>query len=64
MLPNKNIKQTKRQKHKTRAAIQPVIGHMKHHYRILKNFLKGVVGDAINVMMAADAMNFKRMLNK
>ena len=32
----KNIKLTKRQKHKRRAAIEPVIGHLKHDYRMLK----------------------------
>jgi len=29
-----------------------------------RNFLKGCYGDAINVMMAAAGMNFKRIMNK
>jgi transposase, IS5 family len=29
-----------------------------------KNFYKGILGDAINVMLAASAWNFKRMINK
>jgi len=62
--PHKNITATKRKRHKRRAAIEPVIGHLKHDYRMIRNFLKGNFGDAVNVMMAASAMNFKRMMNK
>ena len=62
--PDKNITKAKRNKHKRRAAIEPVIGHLKHHYRMIRNYLKGTVGDAMNVMLAAGAMNFKRMMNK
>ena len=61
--PDKNISRDKRKKHQRRAAIEPVIGHLKHDYRMVRNYLKGVVGDAINVMLAAAAMNFKRIMN-
>lgn len=61
--PDKNISKTKRKRHSRRAAIEPVIGHLKQNYRMTRNFLKGVIGDEINVMMAAAAMNFKRMMN-
>lgn len=61
--PNKNITLSQRIKHRRRAAIEPTIGHLKHDYRMLRNFLKGSFGDAINVMLAASAMNFKRMMN-
>ena|GEM_PF-3631628 len=47
-----------------RAAIEPVIGHAKADHRLGRNFLKGVVGDAVNGMLAAAAVNFKRMMNK
>lgn len=46
-----------------RAAIEPVIGHLKSDYRLSRNFYKGIKGDSINVMLAAAAMNFKRMMN-
>ncbi|MBK7883694.1 MAG: transposase [Chitinophagaceae bacterium] len=62
--PDKDITQTKRKRHKRRAAIEPVIGHLKHDYRMSRNYLKGTVGDAINVILAAATMNFKRMMNK
>jgi IS5 family transposase len=28
-----------------------------------RNFLKGVIGDEMNVLLAAAAMNFKRVIN-
>lgn len=50
--------------HKKRAAIEPIIGHVKTDHRLNRNFYKGVVGDNINIMLAAAAFNFKRMINK
>jgi len=40
-----------------RAAIEPIIGHLKTDYRMARNFLKGTAGDLINVLMAALAWN-------
>jgi IS5 family transposase len=62
--PDKNISTTKRKGHKRRAAIEPCIGHLKQDYRMDRNFLKGIKGDAFNVLMAAAAMNFKRIMNQ
>jgi len=61
--PDKNITRQKRKRHGRRAAIEPVIGHLKQHYRMSRNFLKGIIGDEINVLLAAAAMNFKRRIN-
>lgn len=61
--PDKNITKTKRNRHKRRAAIEPVIGHLKSDYRLNRNFLKGIIGDEINVLLSAAAMNFKRVMN-
>jgi IS5 family transposase len=47
-----------------RASIEPRIGHLKADHRLSRNFYKGVFGDNINVMLAASAMNFKRIMNK
>lgn len=46
-----------------RAGIEPTIGHLKSDYRLGRNFYKGLFGDNINVMLAAAAYNFKRMMN-
>lgn len=48
---------------KRRAAIEPKIGHLKSDHRLNRNFYKGIKGDDINIMLAAAAMNFKRMIN-
>jgi IS5 family transposase len=61
---NNYQKQKLRSGFRRRAAIEPVIGHLKSDYRLSRNFYKGVFGDNINVMLAAAAFNFKRMMNK
>jgi transposase, IS5 family len=61
--PQKNITKSKRKKHSKRAAIEPIIGHLKTDYRLGRNFLKGIIGDHINIILAAAAMNFKRAMN-
>lgn len=40
-----------------RAGIEPRIGHLKSDFRLGRNFLKGQVGDAINLLLAAAASN-------
>jgi hypothetical protein len=35
---------------KRRAAIEPIIGHLKSDFRLSRNLLKGQVGDEINVL--------------
>lgn len=68
--PFNDRKQTKYQQkklkeaHRKRASIEPVIGHLKTDHRLGRNFYKGIVGDNINIMLAAAAFNFKRMMNK
>lgn len=46
-----------------RAAIEPLIGHLKQHYRLSRNYLKGQVGDEINLLMSACAWNLKKWIN-
>ena len=56
-------KQKLRKGFKRRAAIEPKIGHLKQDHRLSRNFYKGIKGDNRNVMLAAAAMNFKRIMN-
>jgi IS5 family transposase len=37
--PEKNISTNKRKRFKRRAAIEPVIGHLKYDYRMMRNYL-------------------------
>jgi IS5 family transposase len=53
------IKRTMRR----RAAVEPVIGHMKSDHRMNRNFLAHATGDAINAVLAAVGNNFRRLLN-
>ncbi|WP_366019771.1 transposase [Nitrosomonas sp.] len=55
-------KDKKRKQCRRRAAIEPVIGHLKSDYRLAGNFLKGAIGDRINLLMAACAWNLKLWL--
>jgi len=38
-----------------RAAIEPVISHLKHQHRLARCLLKGFVGDQVNLLLAAAA---------
>ncbi len=52
----------KRKQCRRRAAIEPIIGHLKSDFRLSRNFLKGVIGDEINVLLAATAWNLKQWI--
>ncbi len=53
----------KREKFKRRAAIEPIIGHLKSDHRMAKNYLKSFSGDEINLLLAATAFNLKKWMN-
>ena len=55
-------KRKARKDFRRRSAIEPVIGHLKHDFRMARNYLKGTVGDAINLLLAAAAFNFKKWM--
>lgn len=56
-------KEVKREKFRRRAAIEPIIGHMKYDHRMQRNYLKGFIGDEINLLLAASAFNLKKWMN-
>jgi IS5 family transposase len=56
-------KEQKRKKFRRRAAIEPVIGHLKSDHRLSRNYLKGFIGDEINLLLAAAAFNLKKWMN-
>lgn len=45
-----------------RAAIEPVIGHLKAQHRMGRNHLAGPTGDAANAILAAVGYNFRRLI--
>ncbi len=55
-------KQTKRKKFRTRAAIEPIIGHLKTDFRLAQNYFMGETGPQINALLSATAWNMKKMM--
>jgi IS5 family transposase len=51
-----------RREMKRRAAVEPVIGHIKAEHRMGRNYLKGRDGDRINAVLAAAGYNFGLLL--
>ena len=47
---------------KRRAAVEPVIGHLKDDHRMGRNYLAHSSGDAINAVLAAAGYNFRRLI--
>jgi IS5 family transposase len=57
-------KSKKRKQCRSRAAIEPIISHLKHDYRMGRNYLKGIIGDKLNAILAVTAFNLKKSLNE
>ena len=57
-------KRKKRKKFRRRAAIEPVIGHLKKDFRMQENYLMGEKGPKINAMLAATGWNLKKLVEK
>ncbi len=55
-------KKKKRRKFKRRAAIEPVIGHLKSRFRMGQNYLLGDKSPQINAFLAAAGWNLKKMM--
>lgn len=57
-------KRKKRVKFRRRAAIEPVIGHLKSSFRMGQNYLHGEKSPQINAFLAATGWNLKKMMSK
>ncbi|MDR3362274.1 MAG: hypothetical protein LBO64_05495 [Desulfovibrio sp.] len=40
-----------------------LIGHLKNYFRLARNYLKGAIGDALNLLLAAAAFNCRKWMN-
>jgi len=58
----RRVTTTIRREMKRRAAVEPVIGHVKAEHRMDRNYLKGRDGDHINAVLAAAGYNFGLLL--
>ena len=57
-------KRQKKKKFRRRAAIEPVIGHLKTDFRMAQNYLSGEDSPQINAFLAATGWNLKKMMEK
>ena len=55
-------RRSKRKKFRRRAAIEPVIGHLKTDFRMGQNYLHGDDSSQINALLAATGWNLKKMM--
>jgi len=51
-----------RKRFRKRAGLEATISHLKQHYRMGKCYLKGELGDQINVTLAATAYNLRQWI--
>ena len=51
-----------RKRFRKRAGLEATINHLKQHYRMGKCYLKGELGDQINVTLAAAAYNLRQWI--
>ena len=58
----KKLSRSLRKWFKRRAAIEPVIGHLKEDNRMNRNHYKGVAGDSINATLSATGFNLGKLL--
>ena len=61
---NKYQRQKMRQRFRARAGIEPIIGHVKHDHRMLRNYLLDQIGDNMNSILAAVGFNLRKMLRR
>jgi transposase, IS5 family len=59
---NRGLTRTMIQRKRRRSAVEPKIGHLKRENRLGRCFLSGLVGDAINVVLAAAGSNLRKLL--
>lgn len=70
LMPKNSKEKTKykqevaRKRFRARAAIEPTISHLKRNHALGLNFLKGVVGDIHNALLAGIGYNLKLRLNQ
>jgi IS5 family transposase len=60
---SKRERKLKQERFRKRAGIEATISHLKNDFRMRRNYLSGVVGDEMNLLLAAAAFNFKKWIN-
>lgn len=58
---SRHVPRSERQRRRRRSAIEPKIGHLKTDHRVGRCFLRGLEGDAINIVLAAAGANLRKL---
>ncbi len=58
----KKLSRSLRKWFKRRAAIEPIIGHLKSDHRMHRNHYQGQTGDAVNATLSAAGFNLRKLL--
>ena len=58
----RKLTRTQKKRRKRRSAVEPKIGHLKSDNRMGRCFLKGLIGDEINAVLAAAGSNLQKLL--
>jgi IS5 family transposase len=61
---SRGLPRSERRRRRRRSAIEPKIGHLKSDHRVGRCFLKGLAGDAINIVLAAAGANLRKLLGR
>jgi IS5 family transposase len=59
---NVGLSQSERKRKRRRSSIEPVIGHLKSDHRLDRCFLKGRLGDKLNLIGSASGFNVRKLL--
>lgn len=61
---SKRVPRSEQRRRRRRSAIKPKIGHLKSDHRVGRCFLRGLMGDAINIVLAAAGSNLRKLLRR
>jgi IS5 family transposase len=61
---SRSVSRAERRRRRRRSAIEPKIGHLKSDHRMNRCFLAGLMGDAINAVLAAAGANLRKLLRR
>jgi IS5 family transposase len=59
---NAGLSRAERRRKRRRSSVEPVIGHLKSDHRLSRCFLKGRVGDKLNLIGSAAGFNVRKLL--
>lgn len=60
----RNLTRTQRKWYNRRSVVEPDIGHMKNDHRLNRNYLKGKIGDKLNVVFSACGYNLRTIYRR